>query len=267
MLHQKQGHATEPGSGVPWMDVAGDILSSFVPGAGPIIKFLSKSALTRLEGTPLEKLLRSTLGTDLVIKLRKMNAQEIENEILNYLSEDLTESLPAHLNRVVTCVIFMDTFESVGANFQNKEHKRLHEKWIQDLAALCPFALVVIAGQNRLSWDEAPGWAEHLDQHLVGGLSEVDARQFLERCNITSAALQNCIFATSKESTGGYHCFSLGLCSDIVDNERNAGREPEAETLRFNPQDWNKLARRFPQILGLGCGQNLDREACINAKV
>ena len=250
MLHHKQGHMTESGSGVPWMDVAGEILSDFVPGAGPVLKMLSKSALARLEGTPLEKLLRSHLGTDLVIELRKMTDQEIHNELLKYLSEDLTASLPPHLNRAVTCVIFLDTFEAVGAGFQNIEHKRSHEKWIQDLAAQCPFALVVIAGQNRLSWDEVDSaWASCLDQHLVGGLSEEDARHFLARCDITSASLQDCILSTSKESTGGYHCFSLGLCSDIVANERNAGREPEAESLRFNPQDWDKLARRFLKSL------------------
>jgi tetratricopeptide (TPR) repeat protein len=249
MLHHKQGHVTEPGSGVPWMDVAGDILSSFIPGSGPVFKFLSKSAVARLEGKPLERLLRSPMGTDLVIELRKMTDQEIENNLLRYLSDDLTESLPTHLNRAVSCVIFLDTFESVGAGFQNTEHKRSHEKRIQDLAAQCPFALVVIAGQNRISWDEDLDWAEYLDQHLVGGLSENDARQFLTRCDITAAKLQDCILATSKESTGGYHCFSLGLCANIVVNEREAGREPEAETLRFHPQDWNKLSRRFLKSL------------------
>ena len=249
MLHHKQGHATEPGSGVPWMDVAGDVLSSFVPGSGPVFKFLSKSAIARLEGQPLERLLRSPMGTELVIELRKMTDQEIENNLLRYLSDDLTESLPTHLNRAVSCVIFLDTFESVGAGFQNREHKRSHEKRIQDLAAQCPFALVVIAGQNRLSWDEDPDWAEYLDQHLVGGLSENDARQFLTRCDINAAELQDCILATSRESTGGYHCFSLGLCANIVVNERDAGREPEAETLRFHPQDWDKLSRRFLKSL------------------
>ena len=249
MLHHKQGHATEPGSGVPWMDVAGDILSSFVPGSGPVFKFLSKSAVKRLEGQPLERLLRSPMGTELVIELRKMTDQEIENNLLRYLSDDLTESLPTHLNRAVSYLIFLDTFESVGAGFQNREHKRSHEKRIQDLAAQCPFALVVIAGQNRLSWDEDLDWAEYLDQHLVGGLSENDARQFLTRCDINAAELQDCILATSRESTGGYHCFSLGLCANIVVNERDAGREPEAETLRFHPQDWDKLSRRFLKSL------------------
>jgi tetratricopeptide (TPR) repeat protein len=250
ILHKKQGHLTESGSAVPWLDVGSELVSGMLPGAGPILKMLSKSALSRLEGSQLEKLLASVTGKNMVIELRKMTDQEIHHELLKYLSEDLTVSLPPHLNRAVTCVIFLDTFEAVGAGFQNIEHKRSNEEWIQNLTAQCPFALVVIAGQNRLSWDEDPDWAEHLDQHLVGGLSKEDARQFLKRCDITSASLQDCILSTSKESTGGYHCFSLGLCSDIVVNERNAGREPEAESLRFNPQDWAKLARRFLKSLG-----------------
>ena len=249
ILHKKQGHLTESGSAVPWLDVGSELVSGMLPGAGPILKMLSKSALSRLEGSQLEKLLASVTGKNMVIELRKMTDQEIHHELLKYLSEDLTVSLPPHLNRAVTCVIFLDTFEAVGAGFQNIEHKRSNEEWIQNLTAQCPFALVVIAGQNRLSWDEDPDWAEHLDQHLVGGLSKEDARQFLKRCDITSASLQDCILSTSKESTGGYHCFSLGLCSDIVANERNAGREPEAESLRFNPQDWDKLARRFLKSL------------------
>jgi len=258
MMHQKQGHVTESGSGVPWMDIAGDIVSSSIPGAGPVLKMLSKSAIARLKGTALEKLLLSHLGKNLVIDLRDNKThQEIETELLHYLSEDLRESLQPHLNRAASCVIFFDTFEALGAGFQNIELKRSQEQWIRDLAANWDFALLVIAGQNRLAWDEVdPGWADHLDQHLVGGLSEDDARHFLERCDITSCSLQDCILSTSKESTGGYHCFSLGLCSDIVFNERNAGRDPEAESLRFNPQNWNKLAQRFLKSLATDGDRN-----------
>ena len=250
MLRHKQGYATEPGSGVPWMDIAGELVSDFVPGAGTVLKMLSNTALSRLKGTSLERLLASLAGKDIVLELRAKTDQEIGNELLYYLATDLREGLPVHLHQAVTCVIFMDTFEAVGAGFHNEEHKRLQEKWIQDLAVEFRFALVVIAGQNRLFWDEIdPEWASHLDQHLVGGLSDEDARHFLTHCDISSAALQDSILATSKESSGGYHCFSLGLCADIVFNERKAGREPQAESLQFNPQDWEKLARRFLKSL------------------
>jgi tetratricopeptide (TPR) repeat protein len=247
VLRHKQGSAEETGL---WIDVAAELLGTFVPGAGSVLKRLSGHALSRLKGTALEKFLASASGTQLAIELRSKTDQEIGNELLYYLAADLRESLPVHLNRAVNCVIFLDTFEAVGAGFQNEEHKRLQEKWIQDLAAEFDFAFTVIAGQNRLSWDDAdPEWASHLDQHLVGGLSEEDARHFLFKCEIGSTDLQNSILATSKESTGGYHCFSLGLCVDIVLNERKAGHEPTPDTLHFNPQEWEKLARRFLKSL------------------
>jgi tetratricopeptide (TPR) repeat protein len=246
-MRHKQGSAEEPGL---WIDVAAELLGSFVPGGGPLLKRLSSHVLSRLKGTPLEKLLASSDGSKLAIELRSKTEQEIGNELLYYLAADLRESLPVHLHRAVTCVMFFDTFEAVGAGFQNEEHKRLQGKWIQELAAEFDFALTVIAGQNRLSWDEAdPDWANHLEQHLVGGLSEDDARSFLAKCDINAMDLQKSILATSKESTSGYHCFSLGLCADIVANERKTGEEPAAETLHFNPQEWEKLARRFLKSL------------------
>ena len=247
MLRHKQGGAAEPGL---WIDIAAELVGSLAPGAGPVLKRLSGHALSRLKGTMLEKLLSSLAGSRLAIELRSKTGQEIGNELLYYLSADLRESLPIHLQRAVTCVLFLDSFEAVGAGFQNEEHKRLQERWIQDLAAEFDFALTVIAGQNRLSWDEVdPEWSSHLDQHLVGGLSSAHARHFLTQCDISSSDLQDSILATSKESTGGYHCFSLGLCADIVSNERKAGQESAAETLHFNPQEWEMLARRFLKSL------------------
>jgi tetratricopeptide (TPR) repeat protein len=247
MLHHRRGGSAEQGV---WIEAAAEIVGSFVPGGGTLLKHLSKHLLARLKGTALEKLLASTSGAQLALELRSKTEQEIANELVYYLAADFRESLPDHLHRAVKCVLFFDTFEAVGKGFQNDEHRHLQEKWIQDLAAEFDFALTVIAGQNRLCWDEFdPDWASHLDQHLVGGLSEIDARGFLGQCDIVSTDLQDSILATSKESTGGYHCFSLGLCADIVFNERRAEREPNAETLHFNPQHWERLARRFLKSL------------------
>jgi tetratricopeptide (TPR) repeat protein len=247
MLRHKQGMTEEPGL---CLDVVAEVVAAHLPGAGPILKRLSKPVLARLKGTAVEHLLANVTGTQLVFELRTKTDQEIGNELLLYLAADLRESLPSHLNRAVACVVFLDTFEAVGAGFQNEEHRRLQEKWIQELAAEFDFALTVIAGQNRLTWDEAdPDWADHLEQHLVGGLAEHDAREFLGGCGIEATDMQDSILATSRESSGGFHCFSLGLCADIVFAERRAGREPEAKTLRFRPQDWEMLASRFLKSL------------------
>jgi tetratricopeptide (TPR) repeat protein len=88
-----------------------------------------------------------------------------------------------------------------------------------------------------------------MEQHLVGGLSEIDARQFLRNCAIDAPDLQDAILATASETDGGHHCFSLGLCADIVHAERKSGRDTDAATLRLRPQDWESLARRFLKSL------------------
>ncbi len=148
-------------------------------------------------------------------------------------------------------MIFFDTFEAIGSEEQNEHHKRQYEQWVRDIASNFPFALTVIAGQNRLTWDDdEPEWKAHLEQHLVGGLSETDARRFLNDCGVGDKHLQDTILATTREPDGGHHCYSLGLCADIVDLERSRGVKTSPESLRLAPQDWENLAARFLKSLG-----------------
>jgi tetratricopeptide (TPR) repeat protein len=198
----------------------------------------------------LEEFLARTDNQRFALSLRAKTAQEISNELIDYLAQDLRASCASYLHRAVSIVLFFDTFEAVSSEAHNEEHKREYEQWIRDVAANFDFALTVIAGQNRLSWDEIdPNWAEHLDQHLVGGLSEKDARAFLSDCGIDSETLQDVVLATALEADGGHHCFSLGLCADIIVAEQNRGIDTSPESLKYTPQDWECLARRFLKSL------------------
>jgi tetratricopeptide (TPR) repeat protein/GTPase SAR1 family protein len=258
MLRHKQGAAEEPGlRGHGAMGLAAEVAAELaqaaqsLPGVNVAINGVRRHLFKHLRDTPLERLLAGATGSQFVLELRAKTGQEIGTELLHYLAGDLRESVTPNLGRAVRVVLFFDTFEAVGAGLLNAEHRRFREQWIREGAANFDFALTVIAGQNRLDWEEAePAWAENLDQHLVGGLSEIDARQFLVNCGIDGAELQDAILATARETDGGgYHCFSLGLCADIVHAERRSGREPETETLRLRPQDWEALARRFLKSL------------------
>jgi tetratricopeptide (TPR) repeat protein len=258
MMRHKQGAAQEPGlRGHGAMGIAMEIAAEVVqaaqslPAVSVVINSVRRRLFKQLRGTALERFLAEATGSRFVLELRAKTSQEIGADLLQYLAEDLRESLTPNLGRVVRAVLFFDTFEAVGAELLNAEHQRFREKWIRDAAANFDFALTVIAGQNRLDWAEAePAWAESIEQHLVGGLSETDARQFLHNCGIDGAEIQEAILATARETDGGgYHCFSLGLCADIVYAERRSGCEPAPETLRLRPQDWSKLARRFLKSL------------------
>jgi tetratricopeptide (TPR) repeat protein len=258
MLRHKQGAAEEPGLPVAGalglaMEIAAEWVqaAAIVPGVNVAVNRLRPQVLKRIKGSSFERFLARDEASQFVLELRAKTSQEIGNNLADYLAADLRESLTPNLGRAVRAVLFFDTFEAAGAGMQNTENRRSLEKWIRDVAANFDFALTVVAGQNRLDWEEAePDWAENLDQQAIGGLSETDARQFLRNCEIDGAELQEAILATARETDGGgYHCFSLGLCADIVYAERRSGHEPQPGTLRLRPQDWEALARRFLKSL------------------
>ena len=260
MIRSKQGAADEPAFlGQTAVGVALQLSAAVIqaihgmaPGVGVVLNKLTPSLLARLKDTPLERFLASATGGQFLLDLRAKTTQEIGDELIECLAADLQDSLPIQLNRAVRMVLFFDTFDAINSGIQNTEHQRSREQWVRDLAATLGSALIVIASQNRLTWGDAePEWTDHLDQQMVGGLSETDARQFLQGCLIDEGALQNAILATAHDSRGrGFHCFSLGLCADIVFAERrNQFRDPLPEELCFRPQDWEALARRFLKSL------------------
>jgi tetratricopeptide (TPR) repeat protein len=245
----KQGVSAEPefrGHGTlgTAVDFAAEIVSAAHPGAGSILNKLGKHSLKLIRGTPFEQLLATNSDNNFLLTLRRLTTQQIEQHLIGYLCSDLDESLKPSLSRAVRAVLFFDAFEAPAAGFR--------EEWVQDVAGKFGFALTVISGQNRLTWSE--GWedAHNLEQHLVGGLSEHDARRFLEKSEIANPALQNAILSTATDlEDNGKHCFSLALCVDIVRAERRqpGGRDPNPESLRFRPQDWKALALRFLKSL------------------
>jgi tetratricopeptide (TPR) repeat protein len=263
MMLFKQGVGKEPslyseGVGLA-IELASEIAKSAVkvipgaelPGAKLLLDRLGKKLWKRIKDLPLGEFLSTELGNEFALALRSRTSQEIGGELLNYLAQDMQQNLPVHFNRAARAVFFFDTYEAVGSGLQNRVQRDLREQWIRDLAANCDFAVVVIAGQNKLTWDEADAdWAGCLEQRLVGGLAETDARRFLVVSEIEDPDVQTAILRTAHDpEEGGYHCFSLGLCVDIVAAERRGGREPDAETLRFRPQDWRALADRFLKSL------------------
>ncbi|RZU29086.1 tetratricopeptide repeat protein [Edaphobacter modestus] len=260
MMRYKQDLGKEPsmyaeGIGLA-MELAAEIAKEIIPGAQlpgakMLVDRLSKTLWGRIKDLPLGEFISTQLGSEFALALHSRTSQEIGDELLNYLTEDMDANLPVHFNRAARAVLFFDTYEAVGSGLQNSVQKHLREQWIRDLAANFDFALTVIAGQNKLTWEEAdPCWADCLEQHLVGGLAETDARRFLALSEIEDAHLQTAILQTAYDSYGyGYHCLSLGLCADIVAAERRSGHEPDAETLSFRPQDWRALADRFLRSL------------------
>ena len=107
--------------------------------------------------------------------------------------------------------------------------------------------------------------SHYLEQHLVGGLSENDAVDFLVNCDIRDRDLQQSILrvcldteigthpsATHDHSQeAGYHPFALRLAVDTVDNSRKQGMEVNSAEFDFTPGDIEKLAALFLQSMGI----------------
>lgn len=85
-------------------------------------------------------------------------------------------------------LIAFDTYETLWHSGMGKTGRRREprERWLVDLVSELPEVLWVIAGRDRLSWEEAydPAWSEACEQHLVGRLSDDDARSFLAKRGI-----------------------------------------------------------------------------------
>jgi hypothetical protein len=275
MLRYKQGAAEEPKAysepfattfdligelAKPHLAIPGALLgaaaSQAIPGSQTLLKLLSKPVLKKIKGSSLETFLARNSGRDLVLELRAKSSQQIGDSLLNYLAEDLNESLAVHLNKAVRAVVFFDTFEAVSSDLQSEEHRKQQEKWIRDLAERFDFALIVVAGQNPLNWDTIePNRFARLDQRSLKGLAEKDAREYLMRFAIDDPTIQDSILYTAGEDDGAYHCLSLGMCVDVVSDERDRGFKTSAGSLRLTPGNFSDLAHRFLKSLRSDAGR------------
>jgi formylglycine-generating enzyme required for sulfatase activity len=90
-------------------------------------------------------------------------------------------------------MIALDTYETLWHSGMGKSGRRREprERWLVDLVSELPEVLWVIGGRDRLSWEEGydQAWSEACEQHLIGQLSDEDARSFLAKRGIKEPAI------------------------------------------------------------------------------
>lgn len=271
MMRHKQGAADEPRSRKEseqaiW-DLVGEIANvavQSIPGGNVLVwvgKQLAPRAADRLRGTALGQWLESRTGDEDVRRLQALTAQDIQPELPERLAEDLEEVLPRREGNTCRAVVFLDTLEALEVAGQGADWHYYHRyRWIGRLYECLESVFLVAAGRNRLRWEEQDAdWdrEEYLEQHLVGGLSEKDAREYLSRCGIADGALQEAVLRVSVDTVSrvldpaerGYHAFSLGLCATTVLAERRRGVEPDPASFAMPAGDVDELALRFLRSL------------------
>jgi formylglycine-generating enzyme required for sulfatase activity len=122
-------------------------------------------------------------------------------------------------------LIAFDTYETLWHSGMGKSGRRREprERWLVDLVSELPEVLWVIGGRDRLSWEGYDkAWGKACEQHLVGQLSDEDARSFLAKRGIKEPAIVEKIL----RQAAGVPLY-LELETQLYDKTPAAERTPE----------------------------------------
>lgn len=229
---------------------------------------LSKPLRERLLDSGVSDWLASTNGEQHYLHLRHASVDDIGADLHRYLLLDLQDSLPERGSFQCRAILFLDTIESLSDVNQAIHAQLTAQKWIRDLYHPDSPLQIILAGRDHLHWGDAPGsdFAKdrYLEHHRIGGLSELDAIEFLNRCGVVNRELQRAILrvcwdketgrhavATIDHSPAeGHHAWALALAADAIYNLRSRGEDPTASEFDFEPGDVERLANRFLQSMG-----------------
>ncbi|MBS1835455.1 MAG: hypothetical protein JST65_22245 [Acidobacteria bacterium] len=244
------------GAGMIWEAVkaAGGALNPVLGGA---LSVMEKAYGAVKDKTALSAIHQRFLKDIASLRVKELAA--LEDELCFRLCEDLRADdafplRPGH--RAVQAIVLVDTLEAlIPAGMSEVAEDRASSRLRELIGTLRDRVLFVLAGQNRLDWKfidsdwENPEW---LKQHRLSGLSEPDARDFLNLCRLSGPAVQQAILEKClRVSDGeGYHPASLGLFADIGWLELRQGNTPTPQLFaEVNKGDMASLVRRFLKSL------------------
>jgi tetratricopeptide (TPR) repeat protein len=241
--------------------------AALLPGANVVKWFMQKLSLParqRFRQSRLADWLDSQLGSSDWQKLRGADRDDVFRELPLRLVRDLNDGLPQRPTMACRAVVFLDSFETVEQGLAAEQ--QIHNRQAAFRALYHPESplQLVICGRDRLRWADADvrfADSRHLEQHLIGGLSEADASRFLTNCGIVESSLQAAVLRVSvdvetaggrvgtHDKTQGYHPFSLGLCADTIAAAAQSHTPVDPVSLDMAPGDTQALAQRFLRSL------------------
>jgi tetratricopeptide (TPR) repeat protein len=259
------------------VDLGFDLLG-LIPGAGQIISIArmttsaAKLAWPALLKNPvLAQAVQSFGGQDALLPLLDLKPEQLVDELVRTFAADLSLHAPHRQGIVGRCALFFDTHEAL---WEDKEgHAGTRDTWLRLLREYLheQGVLMVMAGRDTLRWPD--DWLERdehnqliwLEQHLIGGLSRIDALEFLRRADASTPdgplnmpeALQDAILTVTNERPSqlesAHHCYLLSLCMDIVGNTKaQTGSYPnpnEFSTIPTGDKASMRLVERFLKSL------------------
>jgi len=178
----------------------------------------------------------------------KLNILDLEKKLPSALYYDLLQWLKGNPGQHVR--LLLDGFERLQSSERREDSQRRLQELISYFAGTderdaCERFRVIIFGRNQLRWDEIyedPTWRDYWNLHLLGGLAEADARDFLKKTRAWLASrgqaalvealvkYEEKILDASDETMGGqriFYPFYLNLAVELVERARQSGKELE----------------------------------------
>ena len=173
------------------VDIAINIGGQFLPGLEPatkIVKAICSFASGRKYKNELEKGPNSQLYFAV---MSKKEGKEIRN---NYIHECFKRDVKAFFAEMEQpYVVFIDGYENYVSLLKNENYADDKDDWLREaLVKELPNVLWVIAGREKLNWDEELLPSDQ--QHRVGDLSQKDTAEFFKKVNIVDEELVGALY-------------------------------------------------------------------------
>ena len=181
--------------GGPGVDLAFDALGLF-PAIGQlatVVKLTKGASVLAFRQAMKKKAFREAVlklgGEGELLELIRWTEQELADELLRRFAADLSTTVPLRL-KAGRAILFFDAHEELWRDASGGAFAQ--DAWIRQLGKYLRryHVLMVVAGRDHLRWPEdwdekdAQGRRLWLEQDLVGGLSDRDALEFVQRPDV-----------------------------------------------------------------------------------
>ena len=167
---------------------------------------------------------------DIFCKIENKSAEELYEYIPYLFAKDLAFNMK---DETEPLVIFLDTYEQLVNEMAPIGEPLNKDLWLRDekngLIVNTPNVLWVIAGREKLKWQQFTDWGDSLEQHILGSLSKQDASSFLKNAGITDDNLIDGIYNLT-QGTPVY----LDLCVDRYTSLMSNGETPKTSDFGQN---------------------------------
>jgi hypothetical protein len=211
-----------------------------VVGEMPYIGFVPKLTKAFMTGGNVFREWWKKRGEKELANLPTLEPKEISVRMPMFWASDLKDFLE---EKKKDAVLFLDTYEALWENLKADGGFFMRDEWIRELVSHLPEVVWVICGREKLRWyEQDEEWANYLEQHLLGRLSDEDSGYFLKSCGVEKPDVQKVIIKASK---GVPHFLDLAVDTYYEIQSRH-NREPLATDFAKTQQD---VLERFLRYL------------------